>query len=178
MHHATDRPYTTFDFISIFRPHQRIGRKSINYLKCLGSKRVSRNRAAREVPQEGFSDFRLCLGENLDYKAGHRALNLALASVQETALTVPARRAACRARISCRHASAIEESSLPSRLSSSATVKAERSSGGNPRASSRMWSTWAFMTRSLAPKLSSVTFCFEPPPNLCLEGPSLKLPVG
>lgn len=83
-------------------------------------------------------------------KQSHRAISLALASTQETALTAPTRRAACRALISCRQASVIEASSLLSMLSSKATVKAARSSGGNPRASSRMRFMWAFMRRSLA----------------------------
>lgn len=140
------------DRIFFFRPRQCIDSKPINSLKCFGSESVGRNGATLEIPEEGLSDFCLCLGQNLDLKSGHRALSLALASAQETALTAPARRAACRSLISCRHASVIDESSLPSRLSSSATVKAERSSGGNPRASSRMWSTWAFMQQSLALK--------------------------
>ena len=143
--------------ILVFGPHQRIDTKSINYLKCLGSKTVRRNRAALEVLKECLSYFRLCLGQNLDSKTGHRAFSLALASTQETALTVPARSAACRALISCRQAYVIAESSLPSRLSSSATVKAERSSAGKPRASSRMWFTWAFMRQSLALKSRLVT---------------------
>ncbi len=150
------------DRILVFGPHQRIDTKPINYRKCLGSKSIGRNATALDVPKERLSDFRLCLRQNLDAKAGHRTLSRALASDQDTAVIVPLRRAACRALTSCRHASAIEESSLPSRLSSSATAKAERSSGGNPRASSRMWSTWAFMRRSLAPQLGSVTVCVEP----------------
>lgn len=153
------------DRILIFRPRQCIDSKSINCLKCVGSESVGRNRATLEIPEEGLSDFCLCLGQNLDFKSSHRALSLALASAQETALTVPARRAACRLLISCRHASVIEESSLPSRLSSSATVKAERSSGGNPRASSRIRSTWRFMLRSLAPKFGPATACSKPTPN-------------
>jgi hypothetical protein len=145
------------DRILVFGPHQRIDRKSINRLKRFSSKSLGRDRAAIEIPKECLSDFCLCFGQNFDCEARHRALSLALASAQGAALTVPARRAACRALISCRHASVIEESSLPSRLSSSATVNAERSSGGNPRASSRMWSTWAFMGLSLALKPCSVT---------------------
>jgi len=140
------------DPILVFGPHQCVGTKPINRLKRLGAKSIGRDRAAFEVPKKSLSDFCLCLGQNFDYETRPRAFSLALASIQETGLTLPALRAACRALISCRHASVIEESSLPSRLSSSATVKAERSSGGNPRASSRMWSTWAFMQRSLAPK--------------------------
>ena len=145
------------DRVLVFRPHQCIDTEPINCLSCLGSKSVGRNWAALKVPVEGFPNFCLCLGQNLNSKAGHRALSLALASVQEVAFTVPARRAACRDLISFRQASVIEESSLPSRLSISATVKAERSSAGRPRASSRMWSTWAFMRRSLTLKLRLVT---------------------
>ena len=151
--------------ILIFRPHQRIGTELINRFKCLGSKTIGRNRAALEVPKECLSYFCLCLGQNLDFKTGHRALSLALASVQETALTVPARSAAWRALISWRQASVIAESSLPSRLSSSATVKAERSSAGKPRASSKIWSTRAFMRQSLALRANLVTAYLEPPPN-------------
>lgn len=157
----------TPDRILVFGPHQRVDAKPINRLKRLGSKILGRYRAALEVPKEGLSDFCLCLGQNFDFEAGHRALSRALASAQETALIVPARRAACRALISCRHASVIEESALPSRLSSSATVNAERSSGGNPRASSRMWFTWAFMHRSLALKLGSVTVLPRRPTLRC-----------
>jgi len=153
------------DRILVFWPHQWIDSKSINCLKCLGPKSIRRNRAALEVPEKGLSDFCLGLGQNLNSEADHRALSRALASAQETALTVPARRAACRALISWRQASVIEESSLPSRLSSSATVKAERSSAGKPRASSRMWSTWAFMQRSLALNVGQVTASAEPTPN-------------
>ena len=151
--------------ILVFRPHQRIGTDLINCFKCLGSKSVGCNGAALEVPKECLSYFCLSLGQNLDFKAGHKALSLALASTQETALTVPARSRAWRALISCRQASVIAESSLPSRLSSNATVKAERSSSGKPRASSKMWSTRAFMRQSLALKSSLVTACPKPPPN-------------
>lgn len=138
------------DCILVFRPHQRIYGKSINRLERFGSKSIRGDRAALEVPEEGLADFCLCVGQNLYYEVGHKALSRALASAQDSALTVPARSAACRALISRRQASVIEESSLPSRLSSSATVKAERSSAGKPSASSRMWSTWSFMHRSLA----------------------------
>lgn len=153
------------DCILVFGAHQRIDTKPINCPKCLASKSVGRNWAALEVPEECLSDFCLGLGQNLDCKAGHRVLSLALASAQETAFTVPARRAACRDLISCRQASAIEESSLPSRLSSSATVKAARSAAGRPRALSRMWARWAFMQGSLALGLGRVTACLEPMPN-------------
>lgn len=140
------------DPILVLGPHQGIGNKSIDYLKRMVRK-PSAARGLLEVPEKCLADFCLCLGQCIDYKASQRALSLALASAQETALTVPARRAACRALISCRHASVSEESSLPSRLSSNAAVRAERSPAGNPRASSRMWSTWAFARRSLALKL-------------------------
>lgn len=130
--------------ILVFGPHQRIDTKPIDRFKRLGAKRIGCDRAALEVPQKCFSDFCLRLGQNFNCEARHRALSLALASIQETGFTSPARRAACRARTSCRHAWVIEASSLPSRLSSSATVNAERSSGGSSRASSRMWSTRAF----------------------------------
>jgi hypothetical protein len=153
------------DCILVFGAHQRTDTKPINGPKGLGSKSIGRNWAALKVPEECLSDFCLSLGQNLDYKASHRVLSLALASVQETAFTVPARRAACRDLISCRQASAIEESSLPSRLSSSATVKAARSAAGRPRASSRRWSTWAFMRQSLALRLGRVTACLEAMPN-------------
>ena len=166
------------DRILVFGPHQRIEAKPINCLKCLGSKSAGRNRAALEVPKESLSYFCLNLGQNLDSKAGHRALSLALASAHETALTVPARSAACRALISCRQASVIEESSLPSRLSSSATAKAERSSAGKPRASSRMWSTWAFMRQSLALKPTLVTACSESTPNLSFHRTYAKIRAG
>lgn len=148
------------DRVIVLRPHQRVRTKSVDRFNRFGSKSLGRDRAALEVPKECFSDFRLRLGQNFDREARHSSRSLALASAQETALTVPARRPSWRALTSCRHASVIEESSLPSRLSISATVKAERSSGGNPRASSRMWSTWAFMQESLAPKPGLVTACF------------------
>ena len=153
------------DCILVFRPDQRIDSKPVNRMERLGTESIRRNGAALEVPEESLSDFCLCVRQNLYYEAGHRALSRTLASAQGPALTAPDRRAACRALISSRQASEIEESSLPSRLSSSATVKAERSSAGKPRASSRMWSTWAFMRGSLALKLRSVTASAEPTPN-------------
>ena len=151
--------------VLIFRPHQRIGTELINCFKRFGSKSVGRDGTTRKVPKECFSDFRLCLGKYPDFKAGHRALNLALASAQEMGVTVPARSAAWRVLISCRQASVIEASSLPSRLSRSATVNAERSSAVKPRASFNMRSTRAFMRESLALKSHPVTACLEPPPN-------------
>ncbi len=166
------------DRILAFRPHHRIDSKLINRLKCLGSKSIRCNRAALEVPEEDLSDFRLRLRQNFDSEANYRAISRAFASAQETALTVPARRAACRALISWRHASVIEESSLPSRLSSSAAVKAERSSAGKPRASSRMWPTWAFMQRSLALNVGPVTACAEPTPSPAFERTCAKSRAG
>lgn len=153
------------DRILVFWPRQGVDSKPIDRCERLRSKSTSRDVAALEIPQQGLSDFRLCLGQNLDGKPSHRALSFALASAQGTALTIPARKAACRARISCRHACEIELSSLPSRLSSKATDSADRSSGGSPRASSRMWFTVAFMRQSLALKPVSVTFCARPTPT-------------
>lgn len=169
------------DRILVFRPHQCIDSKPIDCLKCLGSKSIGRNRAALEVPEKSLPDFRLGLWQNLDAKPSHRALSLALASAQEIGLTAPARRAACRTLISCRQASVIEESSLPSRLSSNATVKADRSSGGNPRASSRMWSTWAFMRRSLALNnyiMATADPQFDSKTPACQPGHAPKLKTG
>ena len=85
------------DRILVFRPHQRICRKPIHSFNKLGPERVGCNGTAGEVPQECFSDLRLCLRQDPDLKRGHRALSLALASAQETGSTVPARSAAWRA---------------------------------------------------------------------------------
>lgn len=82
------------DRILAFRPHQRIDGKPVNCLKRLGSERIGGYGAALKVPEEGLSDFCLCLGQDLDAISGHKALSLALASFQETALTAPFRRAA------------------------------------------------------------------------------------
>ena len=81
----------------------------------------------------------------------HRKLKRAFASAHGTVLTVPARNSLRRLRTSSRHACKIDESSLPSRLSRSATTIADRSSVGSPSASSKTWSTRAFMRQSLAP---------------------------
>jgi hypothetical protein len=149
------------DCILVFGAHQRTDTKPINGPKGLGSKSIGRNWAALKVPEECLSDFCLSLGQNLDYKASHRVLSLALASVQETAFTVPARRAACRDLISCRQASAIEESSLPSRLSSSATVKAARSAG---------WQAESFVQKVIYVGVHAAKSSTQIGPGHCLLG--------
>jgi len=86
--------YVSPDAVSVFRPQLRIRTKVIDCLKCLSSKGISRDGAALEVPLKRLTYFHLCVGQNFDVKAGHRALSLALDSAQETAFTVPARIAA------------------------------------------------------------------------------------
>ena len=155
----------TPDLILILRPHQRVGVKAVNPFKCLGSKGIRSNGAALKVPEECLAYLCLCVRQNIDHKQAHRALSLALASAHGPALTAPDRSAARRAVSSCRQASEIAESSLPSRLSSKATTTADRSSVGSPRASSKMWSTRAFINQSLALQPLLVTVRAEPAPN-------------
>lgn len=134
--------------VLVLRPHRRVGFEKVDRVEHLGSERVGCNRASLEVPEECASNLCLCLRQDFDDEANHRALSHALASDQGTALTIPARNAVRRSLGSCRQASEIAESSLPSKLSSSATTSAERSSVGRPRDSSSRWSTRAFIAQS------------------------------
>ena len=106
--------------------------------------------ATFKVPEEGFPDLFFREWKERDLVAHHRAFNRAFESSQGTAWTEPSRRAWRRFRTSSRHASEMEGSELPSKLSSSAATSAERSLSGSSRASCRRWSTRAFMRESLA----------------------------
>lgn len=88
------------DPILVSRPYQRIDSKLIDCLKRRYSESIRCNGAALEIPEKRCPDFCLRLGQDLDTKLSHRALSRALASAQESALTLPARRAACRVLIS------------------------------------------------------------------------------
>lgn len=102
-----------------------------------------------EIPKKCFAD--LCLGwrQNFNSKARQSLLSRARASAQGAGLSAPSRSACLRCRSSLRQASDIEASALPSKLSSSATTRADLSSAGRPKASVSSWSTRAFMSRSL-----------------------------
>lgn len=82
------------DRVLVFGPHSRVNAEAINRLERLGPKSRGRDGAALGVPQECFSNFRLGRGQNGDREARHSARSLALASAQETGLTIPARKAA------------------------------------------------------------------------------------
>ena len=102
------------------------------------------------IPDKCIAD--VCFGfrsEN-NFKVAHKAPRRARASGQGTACVAPERSAFVRRRISSAQALPIVASSSPSRLSSSAMTRAERSSGASANASSRRWSMRAFMLASLA----------------------------
>ncbi len=117
--------------IFILWPHARVSCEDIDRIKDFAQKIMRRQWTALVVPKKRFAY--LCLGVGLEYNfvARHSKLRRAFASAHGAAFTVPARSSLRRLRISSRHSSEIEESSLPSRLSSSAVTSAERSSVGS-----------------------------------------------
>ena len=98
-----------------------------------------------QVPIERSS--KLCLGfwQQKDFVGTHRLASLARASAQGTATVLPSRSPALRRSISRRQAAEMLGSSLPSKLSSKATTRAERSPVGSVRASSSRLTTRAFI---------------------------------
>lgn len=136
--------------IMIFWPHCRVGCQAVNRIRQLGAKRIGSKRAALKIPTECFTRLCLCHRQNNNVKGAHGEPRRALASAHDTARTRPARRSDRRRITSALHASETAAPSVPSRLSSSATTKAERSSVGWPGASSSRWPTRAFMPLAAA----------------------------
>lgn len=125
----------TTNTILIGRPHVSRVLKAINRLEHLCSKRVCGQRATIEIPKECRPNFGFGVGQYFDVEALQLSANRALASRQGAAAVSPARRASRLRSTSARQASLIEASSLPSRLSTSATTSADRSSGARSSAS-------------------------------------------
>jgi len=122
----------------------------VDDLKHFGAERVCSLWVALKVPGERSRNLCLRIRQNEDPVLSHRELMRERASTQGTGLMAPLRSPALRCSISTRQASEMLASSLPSRLSRRATTSAERSSVGSARASSRRWSTRAFMRQSIA----------------------------
>lgn len=124
-------------------------RQAVDRFERFGAKLPRGHRAAFQVPEKGFADFRLRLRQKNDRKATHKALSRPRASAHGVAADDPSFRDCLRRRTSSRHAFEIEASGLPSRLSSSASTNAARSSVGRSKASASRWSIRAFMRTSL-----------------------------
>jgi hypothetical protein len=137
--------------IIVFGPIPGCDGQSVDCVKQLTPKRVCGHWASVEIPEECFACLRLCIGQYFNFEAIHRELRRCRTSAQRAACTSPARNSVRRRFTSTRHTSESFASSAVSRLSSSATAKAERSSAGRPRTSSRRCSTRAFTGFSLAP---------------------------
>ncbi len=109
--------------------------ESVYRCENLAAEGICSNLATRNVPTKSGSNLCLCLRQNFNFKPPHSVASLVRASSQGVATTNPVRSSSRRRRISARHAASIDLSSLPSRLSTNATTKAERSSADSPRAS-------------------------------------------
>ena len=127
--------------------------QAIDGVEQFHPERVRSHRASVEIPAECRAGLRLRFGQDFNIEGSHRELRRCRTSAQGTARTRPARNSARRRFTSARHSSETVASSAVSRLSSRATARAERSSAGRPRTSSRRWSTRAFMGFSLAPRV-------------------------
>jgi hypothetical protein len=118
----------------------------------LGAKCIGRKRACFEVPEERLAQVRFRVRKYGYRVASHSGRNRCFTSAQGVARTLPARNSSRRRFTSARQASEMSSPSAFSRLSSNAIATAERSSGGSARASSKRWSTRAFISSSLALK--------------------------
>ncbi len=136
----------------IFWPVSRCIAQAINRIKQLDSKCIGSDWTSIEIPEERLARSRLRFGQNFTVEGTHRVLRRCRTPAHGAACTRPARRSSRRRFTSTRHNSDTDASSAVSRLSRRATAKAERSSTGSPRTASNRWSTWAFMTVSLAPR--------------------------
>lgn len=129
--------------ILVFRPVSRGFAQTIDGIKQLDPKRIGGNWASVEIPKECLARLCLRFGQYFNVEGAHRELRRRRTSAQGAACTRPARNSARRRFTSARHSSEVVVSSAVSRLSRRATAKAERSSTGRPRTSSRRWSTRA-----------------------------------
>jgi hypothetical protein len=152
--------------ICVFGPILGCGGQSVDCVKQLNPKTLCGHWASVEIPEECFTSLYLCIGQYFNFEVIHRELRRCRTSAQGAACTRPARNSVRRRFTSTRHMSESFTSSAVSRLSRSATAKAERSSAGRPRTSSRRWSTRAFMGSSLAPL---VPCGVEPMDNISVE---------
>src|ERR1019366_3318312 len=123
--------------------------KAVNRVEYLGPKGVRRGRVPFLVPVKRLSNVVLGSRSQNNGELAHKLVRRARASAQGRAVAARERSSSLRWRISSAHAFVTVASSSPSRLSSSATTNAERSSGSRASASSRRWSTRAFMRGSL-----------------------------
>lgn len=139
--------------ILVFRPVLCRFAQPINGIKQIGLERSGSNWASLEIPKERFARLCLRFRQHFNVEGTHRELRRWRTSAQGAVCTRPARNSARRRLTSARHRSETVASSAVSRLSRRATAKAERSSAGRPRTSSRRWSTRAFMVFSLAPRV-------------------------
>lgn len=136
--------------ILIFRPVSRRFAQAIDRIEQLDPKCIGSYWASVEIPEERLTQLCLRSGQYFNVEGAHKELTRWRTSAQGAACTRPARNSTRRRFTSARHSSEIVASSAVSRLSRRATAKAERSSTGRPRTSSRRWSTRAFMGFSLA----------------------------
>ena len=139
--------------IVVFGPISGRDSQAIDCVKQFTPKRVCGHWASIEIPEKCFACLCLCVGQYFNFEGIHRELRRCRTSAQGAACTRPARNSVRRRFTSTRHTSESLASSAVSRLSSSATAKAERSSTGRPRTSPRRWSTRAFIGLSLAPRV-------------------------
>ena len=119
--------------------------KAIDCTEKLASEGFCGNRASFEVPEKCFASLRLRVRQYRNVEGTHKEPRRWRTSVQGAGCTCPACNSSRLRFTSTLHASEIATSSALSRLSKSATAKAERSSAGRPRTSSNRWSTRAFM---------------------------------
>jgi hypothetical protein len=144
LHHALPVAFV------VRRPAQRGLHEVINRFEDFSAKGVGSCSVSLLVPAKRLSNVVLGSRRENNRDLAHRAVRRARASAQVTAEAVPERNSALRRRISSAQAFVTVASSSPSKLSINATTKAERSSGPSASASSRRWSTRAFMAASLS----------------------------
>lgn len=122
-------------FVFVRRTHVGVLAECVNCSERFIAESIRRNRASLEVSKKRIADLRLGWRQNFNHEARHSALSRARASAQGAAFKVPSRNACLRSRSSLRQASGMAASVLPSKLSSNATTRAERSSVGRFKAS-------------------------------------------
>ena len=127
----------------------RLGQR-INSCKSFISECICRLHASLKIPGKTGGNFCLSIRQHEYFIGLHSRRSLVFASLHATGRMLPLRRPVLRLLISRRHASEMLGSSLPSKLSSKATTRTDRSPSGKAKASSSRWSTCAFMPRSLA----------------------------
>ena len=135
--------------ICVRGPAQRRGGNGVDHIENRRAECVGDEQVAFAIPGERCGNVVLGGCRYDDVEIVHNALKRALASAHGADAAAPDRRSALRWRISSAQALVTLASSSPSRLSSKATMTAERSSAPSCRASFIRWSTRAFMRRSL-----------------------------